>query len=196
MAYADLAAVKDILGILGAAKDVRLGQINDALSLAFDEATGMTFLAVAATSTREVNAPGVSSLLVLSEPIRTITAIETDGSWNGAAWVGGTTLAAGEYRLVYGDATRGYYGIAGSGLWYGTVRITGQWANTQVSATTPADVAYVVTYAVARQYRAENADNDGTLGPDGFAVQVPAATNFGLWDKTVAKYRAPLALVV
>ncbi|MEJ7763654.1 MAG: hypothetical protein WKF80_12750 [Thermomicrobiales bacterium] len=196
MAYADLAAVKAILGIMGTAEDARLGQISDALSLAFDEATGLTFGTVATTSTREVNAPGVSTLLVLTEPIRTVIGIETDGSWNGAAWAGGTTLATDEYRLVYGDAAHGYYGITGSGLWYGTVRVTGQWANTQVAATTPADVTYVVTYAVARQYRAEKADNDGTLGPDGFAVQVPAATNFGLWDKTVAKYRAPLALVV
>lgn len=198
MGYADVTHVKSKLLIDGAdtVSDGELALLDTALSLAFDAATGRTFAVTPIAETIDVTAPGVSSLLVLPEPIRTVTAIESGGTWDGTVWINGTIHSPATYRLTFGDAGKGFWAIEGADIWAGSVRVTGSWADVTVGATVPDDVTYAVTYAVLRQWRRERAGTDGQMGPDGLVVPVGEATDTPIWRNTVARYRVAQAVAV
>lgn len=196
MGYANLDYVKRKLLMTGAVNDPDLAVLDVALSALFDEATGRTFVAAAVEETITVEAPGVSSVLVLPKPVRSISAIETGGTWNGLLWQDATLIAADAERLIYGSDEQGYWAVRGVSTWSGPVRVTGVFADITVAALMPPDVIYAVTYAVIRQWRREFAGNDGQIGPDGLAVTVGEATANPIWKETVAKYRVPREVVV
>ncbi|MDQ3222151.1 MAG: hypothetical protein M3Q75_01555, partial [Gemmatimonadota bacterium] len=121
----------------------RLVRLENGLCDTFDHKVGTSFGVAPVAETRTVEAhwswyptwerdiavyPS-SSYLVLDTPIRSVTAIETSGDWNGVTWSGGTTLLADEYRLT-NETDQGFYGIDGWPFtWAGVVRITGVWGD-------------------------------------------------------------------
>lgn len=110
-----------------------------------------------------------SHRLILDIPLRSVTSIVTDGTWNGTTWDDGTTLTADEYRLT--NATnQGYYAIdLTAGTWSGVVRITGIWAD-QVALDVPDDVRQAMTFLTVNEWHTDHASPAGFIGPDGLTI--------------------------
>lgn len=112
---------------------------------------------------------GHSPRLVLDVPLRSLTGIETGGTWNGTGWDDGTALAADEYRLTNGT-NQGYYAIdLISGTWSGVVRITGVWGDQDTQAV-PDDVREALTFLTVHEWHQSNGSTAGLIGPDGLTV--------------------------
>lgn len=157
-------------------------RVEAALADAFDQKIGRTFGTAAVAETREVTLPSASPRLITSTGIRTVTAIETGGTWDGAAWQDGDALLADEYRLTLLDHDGLYWGIdALAGSWSGTVRVTATWGD-QSEALVPADVSAAVTFLTVRQYRRLTSSPQELVGPDGFTVPTPHG-----WDDPLVK---------
>jgi hypothetical protein len=196
MGYADLTAAQAELGLSGnepgdADAVAMLATFDEALTIRFNDVTGMAW-GVYAAETRTIEAPGVSSWLVLPTPLTTLTSVEVDGAWNGTTWTGGTTVASTYLRLVAGGNA-----IENSaGYWYGSVRVTGAWGD-KVNDDPPADVVAALTEAVVAEYRRRTMNaRDTTQGFDGLeASPPPRAENGPLWKAAVLTHRQK-ALVV
>jgi hypothetical protein len=196
MGYADLTAAQAELGLSGnepgdADAVAMLATFDEALTIRFNDVTGMAW-GVYAAETRTIEAPGVSSWLVLPTPLTTLTSVEVDGAWNGTTWTGGTTVASTYLRLVAG----GNAIENGAGYWYGSVRVTGAWGD-KVNDDPPADVVAALTEAVVAEYRRRTMNaRDTTQVFDGLeASPPPRAENGPLWKAAVLTHRQK-ALVV
>jgi hypothetical protein len=170
-AYADIPTVKAMLNITDTAADDRLDALNVSLSALLDDAIGRGFGAAAVAETREVTLTTASPRLITTAGIHTISAIETGGTWDGAAWVDGEAVAAADYRLTLLDHDGLYWGIdALAGNWSGTVRVTATWGD-QSEALVPPAVVEAANVLVATAYKRDEAGANGdVIGPDGFPV--------------------------
>lgn len=190
--YGAIVAVKRLLSASGtlvdAGADTRIADILAFVSTRLETETGRVFDAAAGSRTETIEAPGVSSVLILPGPARTITAITTGGTWNGATWTGDATLAIDDWRPWVTEPDGGILAIArvDGAWWAGQVRITGTW-ETDVGEDVPADVTYAVNFASAQQYKAENASAAGYVGGDGERIFV-ANPFTGVWESVVARY--------
>jgi hypothetical protein len=187
MRYADEAAVfaqlkLDPVAEGDAAAIARVVALEEGLALTLDEKLGTSFGVAPVAETRTVAAPpsrglyewtssSDASRLILTTPVRSITGIETGGSWNGTAWINGATMTVDQYRLTHRDRYGLYYAIESVfGSWNGVVRITGVWAD-QPTAAVPADVREAMTFVTAETYRMQHASPADEIGPDGLAVR-------------------------
>ena len=170
-AYADLPTVKAMLNLDGTDADERLDALNVALSALLDDALGRSFGAAAIPETREAVVPAASPRLVTTTGIRTVTAIETGGTWDGSAWQDGEAVPATDYRLTLLDHSGLYWGIdALVGSWSGTVRVTATWGD-QSEALVPSEIVEAANVLVATAYKRDEAGASGDLvGPDGMPV--------------------------
>lgn len=110
-----------------------------------------------------------SPRLILDVPLRSVTGIETGGTWNGTGWDDGETLTADQYRIT-NQTNQGFYAIdLVSGTWGGVVRITGIWGD-QDTEDVPADIREAMTFVVAETYRMQQASPADQIGPDGMIV--------------------------
>jgi hypothetical protein len=195
--YADLTAAQAELGLSGnepgdADAIALLATFDDALTLRFNDVTGRSWDTYVA-ETRTVEAMGVSNLLILDEPITTLTGVEDGGEWNGTAWTNGTTVAATYLRLIYGgnaiERRDGAY-------WYGPIRITGTWHD-EVNGDPPADVVAALTEAVVAEYRRRTFNaRDTTQGFDALeATPPPRAENGPLWKAAVLTHRTKTLVI-
>jgi hypothetical protein len=196
MGYADLTAARTELGLSSNEPDdtdanAMLATFDDALTLRFNDATGMTWGTYAA-ETRTIEAIGVSNWLVLPAPLTTLTSVQVDGTWNGTAWVNGTTVANSYLRLVAGGNA-----IENSaGYWYGPVRVTGTWGD-EVNGAPPADVVAALTEAVVAEYRRRtfNARDTTASFGDLESVPPPRAENGPLWKAAVLTHRHKMLVI-
>jgi hypothetical protein len=196
MGYADLTAAQAELGLSGnepgdADAVAMLATFDEALTIRFNDVTGMAW-GVYAAETRTIEARGVSNWLVLPAPMTTLTSVEVDGAWNGTTWVNGVTVPSSSLRLVAGGNA-----IENSGnYWYGSVRVTGAWAD-EVNDDPPADVVAALTEAVVAEYRRRTFNaRDTTQGFDGLEASPPPRSENGpLWKAAVLTHRVK-ALVV
>jgi hypothetical protein len=195
--YADLTAAQAELGLSGnepgdADAIAMLATFDEALTLRFNDVTGMAW-GVYAAETRTIEAPCVSSLLILGDGLTTLTGVEQYGDWDGTTWNDGLTVDASYLRLVYGgnaiERSDGSY-------WCGPVRVTGSWGD-EVNGSAPADVVAALTEAVVAEYRRRTLNARDTT--QGFgeleASPPPRAENGPLWKAAVLTHRVK-ALVV
>lgn len=183
-AYADLPTVKAMLNITGMDADDRLDALNTALSGLLDEAMGRGFGTAATAETREVTLASASPRLISSTGIRTVTAIETGGEWDGTTWQDGDLAATTDYRLTLLDHSGLYWGIDHlAGSWSGTVRVTGTWGD-QPEALVPDDVVEAANVLVATAYKRDEAGANGDqIGPD----MMPVTPRNGWKDERVMR---------
>lgn len=190
MGYADLTAAKAELGLTSnepddAAGIALLATFDAALSLRFDDLTGRSWGSYAAEA-RTIEAPGVSTLLLLDHPLTALTGVEEAGTWNGTGWDDGVTVEGAYLRMVYGgqaiERSDGAY-------WYGSVRVTGAWGD-ETNGDPPADVVAGVTEAVVAQYRSRTFNaRDTQRGFDEIDANPPAKPENGpLWKAAVATH--------
>jgi hypothetical protein len=187
----------------------RVTELNESLSRNFDQKVRRTGTA---SETRTINVgPALGSFwfypvgwpvayatgpyagtIVLPWPVLTVSAIAEGGTWDGAAWDDGTTLAATDYRLAGGDAARGYYRIdrlLGPG-WAGPTRITGTWLDAPwTAATVPADVVEALTFLVVHHFREDQMSPAGVVGPDGAQVPTRNPWNYGRVVEAINRHR-------
>jgi hypothetical protein len=196
MGYADLTSAQAELGLSGNDPDdadaiAMLATFDDALTLRFEDVTGMAW-GVYAAETRTVEATGVSNWLVLPAPLTALTSVQVDGTWNGTTWVNGVTVASTYLRLVAGGNA-----IENSGnYWYGSVRVTGTWGD-EVNGSAPADVVAALTEAVVAEYRYRTFNaRDAQLGFGELEAERPTKPENGpLWKAAVLTHRVK-ALVI
>lgn len=199
--YADLDEAQRRLNLVEGTHDEELAQLvvlDAALSALFDEATGRTFDGAAATATQTVEAPGISDLLILPVPVRTITSVVVGGAWDGATWTGATTLDADAYRTRFGSAADGWLALerVGGLWWFGPTRVTGTWGDDPGDGP-PALVVAAVTTAVIREYRRATATPDGEINFEEEGIPAPSGLTDPLWKQAVKTYRVDAhALVV
>lgn len=191
MRYADESDVLAHLKIAGTNTDAiaRVTGLENGLADAFDAKIGRTFGTAPVAETRTVQAPGVSSVLVVPSGIRSITGIVTGGTWNGTAWINGTTLTTDQYGLWLTGTDGVAYGVVSYiGDWYGAVRITGIWAD-QVTAGVPNDIREAVTFLTVRQYRRLTASPSDMVGPEGMTVPTPHAWDDPMVQAAIERHR-------
>lgn len=181
--YAVIATVKAMLDITGSGSDARLAALNTVVSRELDAALGLrvgsTFGVVSAESdvARTFYPPGTGDTLLLTPGVRSITSITQDGR----------ALTAGtDYRLVgaAGPFWLGLYrlptGLTGwqavnrsedeGTAWYGTVVVTGQWADQGGTALDPLLVE-AANVLVAGYYRKDHASDGEVSGPEGLTFR-------------------------
>ena len=137
---------------------------------------------------------GGSHRLVLDTPLRSLTGIETGGTWNGATWDDGTALTTDEYRLT-NQTDQGSYAIdLVSGTWGGVVRITGIWGD-QATETVPDDVREAMTFLTINEWHQRNASPFGQIGPDGILVTPRNPWGFEVVKAAIDRHRVVEVLV-
>ena len=202
MAYGDLTAIKQMLAATGTTWDTadttRLERLNDAVSLLLEDKLGRRFGTGATTKAVVVESYGVSDLLVLPKPVRSVTSIVVGHTWNGTIWTGGTTLTTNAYRLRYVDANGYAWAIlrTSTDAWAGPVVVTGSWADDDDDFLVPADVQYAVNYLVAERFKIENAGPAGFSGPDGAVVPIRDPWKDPMVKGVLEKYGASIEAIV
>ena len=185
MRYANPDDVLRHLELSAPGDDVQIAEVErveNALADVFDDAIGRTFGIAAVAETRETVLPQATSRLIAATGIRTVTAIETGGTWDGSAWQDGDTVPATDYRLTLLDHSGLYWGIDRlNGGWSGTVRVTATWGD-QPEVLVPDDVSAALTFLTVRQMRRLTSSPQELVGPDGFAIPTPHG-----WDDPLVK---------
>lgn len=196
--YADLAIVKsaNMLDITGSEHDTRLAALNAALSRAFEQRVGRTFGTAVADEQRVIWGDGGGfRTLLIPAGLRSVASIVEDAEWDGAAWTGGTTLDAADYRAVVGTNGIAYQvaRLSGGG-WAGPYLVTGQWAD-QPDGTVPADVAEALNVLVAGTFRRDKAQDGEVTGPEGFNFKPANPWNDERVKQAIARYALAMVTV-
>lgn len=135
-----------------------------------------------------------SDRIILNVPLRSLTGIETGGTWNGTDWDDGTALDADDYRLTE-HTNQGFYAIdLVNGTWSGVVRITGIWGD-QSDATVPDDVREALTDLTINQWLTRQSSPAGLIGPEGFQVPTRNPWNLELVKAAIDRHRVVQVLV-
>lgn len=194
MRYADVDAVLALLQMDDAHDEYNaLIDLEEGLCDVLDQKIGRSFGVEPVAETRTVAACG-SPRLVLSTPVRSVTAIVVGGAWDGSAWQGGTTLAADEYRLT-NQTRQGFYAIdLTGGTWAGAVRITGVWGD-QPTADVPADIREVMNDVTVQEWHRRHASPAGEIGPGELTVRPANPWTLSYVAETVKKYKVTRILV-
>lgn len=198
--YGDTDAIKALLrasqGTTFTADNLaRLDDLNVAISLIVEDKLGRTFGATEADSTVLCWAHD-DDVLVLPEPIRTITTITVGGTVTGTTMTGGSVLTTSYWTPAIRDVGTGdiYALRLLSGGWWGAgvpVTIMGQWVATDADADVPADLVYAVNYLVAERFKIEQASPAGFIGPDGTTIPIRDSWKDPVWLAIEAKYGVP-----
>lgn len=214
MRYANEADVLAQLRLTPASDEYeRLVRLENGLCDVFDHKTGTSFGTAPVAETRTVldrstgpwhwfgipprymlGTVDTHNRLILSTPLRSLTGIETGGTWDGAAWVDGTALTADEYRLTNATEQGSYAIDLMAGVWGGVVRITGIWGD-QVTASVPDDVREAVNILLVKQARRANSSESDVMGPDGMPVPTPHGWSDPLVKSAIDRHTVVQVLV-
>lgn len=178
MGMADLTKAKLMLELSDAedADDndiVLLGEIDDEMSRLFELKTGRVWGGTATPTTKTVDGPaaGWSNILVLPEPVRSVTTVVIVGNAS-------ETLASDDWVLWHGTREGDYHAIKRiDGGWFprrnglDRVQVTGVWSDTASGSAAPAEIVDAVTFVVQTEFLRRKADpTTGQLGPDGVEI--------------------------
>jgi hypothetical protein len=201
--YGDLIEVTKMLRshesiVQGADLTSQIEKIQRVVSLLIDEKTGRTF-GVAPVETSRIVWAGPSKYLLLDPPARTITSVETGGTWNGIDLVSPTALAAEYFAYDPVDDAGLIWGLrVGLGMAWGfadiwgmnstPVRVTGIWGDASSSAAVPDDIEYIANYLIAASYRRSRTSAEAQIGPDGSVTAVPDPWKDETVKAVISKY--------
>lgn len=185
----------------------RLVRLENGLCDTFDHKVGTSFGVAPVAETRTIligiysPAPYLfgsdrysSPRLILPTPIRSVTAIETGGDWNGTVWVGGQALTTDAYRLT-NETDQGFYAIdLHAGTWAGVVRVTGVWGD-QATLTVPDDVREALTFVTVDEYRTRQMSPADLSGPDGITVGTRNPWRFEIVKAAIDRHSVVQVLV-
>lgn len=154
-------------------EDARLLALHKLVTAAIERETGRTWGEEPTAETRVITAPGVSPVLVLPEPVRSVSLVVAGGVWDGAEYQNGQTVDVTEWRLTHRLDTGEYLALTavGGGYWSGPVAVTGVWQGANATPV-PDDITYVANLMMAHWFRVEKAGPTGFQGPDGATVPV------------------------
>lgn len=176
MRYADANTVLAALDIdAGDTTTVaRVEALEHALADLFDDKTGTTFSADAPVAETRAYTANAADVLVINEGVRSVTGIDTDGTWNGATYDDETALLIDEWRLWAVSRDGIAYGIerVDGGAFDGVVRVTGIFGDQQ-AAGIPADVTHALNLLTVEQYRRMTSSPQNFVGPDGSTIPTP-----------------------
>lgn len=151
-----------------AALTARIDDMREVVSRMIDEKTGRTFGVVGTSETRVIRGSSASSVLVLPAPARSISAVTIDVTDEAGVVSGGTALSPSQWTIALSDDEGNITAItAGWGVWWGTVSVTGIWADTDTDTVVPAEITWLCNYVSAKTIAEENASPAGFVGPDG-----------------------------
>jgi hypothetical protein len=176
--YGSIEAIKRILqtnpnggGEFSADEVLRMVELQKAVSAGIEGRTGVVFGEdPAPAETIEVDGEGGSTLF-LPKGIRTVTSITEGPDWSGSAWINGSLLASGTYRLN-AKVSNGAYRqlIRTDGRWFGRYVIVGVWEDQAPDV--PDDITYAANFVSAEIFKAQSASPHGLMGPEGALVPI------------------------
>ena len=196
MRYADLDTVTRHLRIAGddTAAVARVEALENGLADALDGLIGRAFGTAPVAEARTIDAL-TGEVLVLPTGVISVSGVEVDGEWDGAAWTDGTALTADEYRLAYVDRDGYAHGIRGLvSDWSGPVRVTAVWADQDTEAV-PDDLREAMNVLVVREYRRLHMSPQEQIGPDGVMVPAPTGWTDRAVQAVIDRYRVRRVIV-
>lgn len=196
MRYATEATVLAMLKIASTstAEIARVVELENGLAAAFDGKLGRSFGGSATATTRTFTA-APSPVLVIGGGARTVTGVETGGTWDGTDWMNATALGADEWRVWSQTPNGVIYAIELlAGDWIGAVRVTGVFADQQDGAV-PDDVREALTTLTVKEYRRRTASPSEQVGPDGLIVATPSGWNDPTVQAAIAHHRVVKVVV-
>lgn len=168
----------------------------------FEQAIGRPFGDGAAIVSDRIVYAGGSTTLLLPIPARSITGIQWLGVWDGAAYIGGSSLAAGDWIADPVDrfgnilGIRNYFGqLWGISDRFGRpvspLLVSGIWSDDSAEdgSSIPADITEAANYCIAERYKAMTASPAGFVGPDGTVVPIRNPFNDPAVKQVIAKYQ-------
>ncbi len=200
MRYANESDVLGQLGVVNPSADYsRLERLESGLCDTFDHKVGRSFGVAPVAQTRTVSlsvtwSSMASPRIILETPIRSVTSITVDGTWNGTAWTGGTVLAADDYLLT-NEVDSLFYGIdLGVYGWSSRIRVSGVWGDQSILGI-PDDVREALTFITVDEWRTRNASPAGEIGPDGLMVRARNPRRFELVTQAIERHHVARVLV-
>jgi hypothetical protein len=205
--YGDVPTIVQMLGPgepsagFQAGLEARIDEMQQVVSALVEQRTGRVWSSDPAPSVTRTIYPvgGLSSVLVLPVPARTITAITVGGSDAGGVVSGGTALEATGWAVAvrdrFGDITAVRLASGASWTGWAVVTVTGTWADSAGSA--PPEIVWAVNYITAERIKQEQASPAGFVGPEGTVTPVRNPWSDPQVKQILARYRlATRGLVV
>ena len=174
-----------------AALTTRIAAMREVVSRLIDDCTGRTFGAVGTARQIIVPIHTLGSVLVLPVPARAITQILYGFDDEAGVISGGTALTTDAWTVALRDGSGNITALRAHNWWpgYGSVAITGTWADDGNSMTVPDEINWATNYLTAKSIAEENASPAGAIGPDGSVVPIRNPWNEPKVKAVLAKYR-------
>ena len=166
----------------------RIAAMREVVSRLIDEETGRSWGTAGTSETRTYRTyHDNGGMLMLDAPARTITAITVGVTDEAGIISGGTVLESNQWTVGLTDAEgnitainmglSSWYGFRYPTAWpygygYGTITVTGIWADTGVDTDIPAEINWACNYITAKSIAEEQASPAGFVGSDGAVVPI------------------------
>ena len=164
----------------------RIAAMREVVSRLIDEETGRSWGTAGTSETRTLRWTYTGGgLILLSVPARTVTAITVNTTDQAGVVSGGTVLPSTHWTIGLTDAEGNITALRiGTGSWYsgwwytpawpsyGTITVTGIWADTGVDTDIPAEINWACNYITAKSIAEEQASPAGFVGSDGAVVPI------------------------
>ena len=164
----------------------RIAAMREVVSRLIDEETGRSWGTAGTSETRVIRTrPYLNgNLLILPVPARTVTAITVNTTDEAGVITDGTLLTSSQWTIGLTDNEGNITALQiGSRYWpggwyvypypaFGTVTITGTWADTGADTDVPAEINWACNYITAKSIAEEQASPAGFVGSDGSVVPI------------------------
>lgn len=175
--YGDLATAKAFLraqstSVLDPDADIRLADIQIAVSAALEAKTGRTFGDGPSADETVLIWAAASDVLLLPKPARSITSVTVGGTVEGGTFSGGQLLDASQWVHWFVDGDGLIHAMRRGAGWWGAVQVVADFVDNDDDAEVPADVTAAATFLIAETYKVREASPAGFVGPDGATVPI------------------------
>ena len=167
----------------------RIAAMREVVSRLIDEETGRSWGTAGTSETRVIRTrPYLNgNLLILPVPARTVTAITVNTTDEAGVITDGTLLTSSQWTIgltdnegnitalqIGGAYWNGSYWSGWGNAWlsYGTITVTGIWADTGTDTDIPAEINWACNYITAKSIAEEQASPAGFVGSDGSVVPI------------------------
>jgi len=180
-----------------AAKISRLAQLDDEVSGVLDMKLGRSFGNPATSAARIVSgSPSYGqTVLLLPEPIRSVTAIAITGTTP-------ETMVAADYVLWNRTRRGDYHGInrIDGYAWphhdgNHVITVTGQWSDDTPGGAVPDEIIAAATFVLVEEWRLRQSSPAGEIGPDGMATRARNPWKFEVVKTAIEQYGAARPVV-